>query len=58
MKFGQDAARDGSLTETHSAPISCAVYNSKFRQVNIRFFQIHFLFVSIIFDDIGDNLCR
>ena len=34
MKLGQDAARDGSLTETHSAPISCAVYNWKFRQVN------------------------
>jgi len=33
MKLGQDAAKDGSLTETHSAPISCAVYNSKLRQV-------------------------
>jgi hypothetical protein len=34
MKLGQDTAKDGSLTETHSAPISCAVYNSKLRQVN------------------------
>lgn len=33
MKLGQDAARDGSLTETLSSPISCAVYNSRLRQV-------------------------
>ena len=39
MKLGQDAAKDGSLTETHSSPISCAVYNSKHRQVKILYFE-------------------
>lgn len=34
MKLGQDTARDGSLTETHSSPISCAVYNSRLRQAS------------------------
>ncbi|CAF3496897.1 unnamed protein product [Rotaria socialis] len=33
MKLGQEAAKEGSLTETHSAPISCAVYNPKLRQI-------------------------
>ncbi|CAF0886081.1 unnamed protein product [Rotaria sordida] len=33
MKLGQDAAREGSFTETHSAPISCAVYNPKLKQL-------------------------
>lgn len=37
MKLGQDLGREGSLTETHSAPVSCAVYNPKLRQVNIAF---------------------
>ncbi|CAF3733415.1 unnamed protein product [Rotaria sordida] len=31
MKLGQDTSKDGSLTETHSASVSCAVYNSKLR---------------------------
>jgi hypothetical protein len=33
MKLGHDADKDGSLTETHSAPINCAVYNAKLKQV-------------------------
>ena len=33
MKLGQDNARDNSLNETHKAPVSCAVYNPKLRQV-------------------------
>ena len=33
MKLGQDTSRSGSLTETHRAPISCAVYNPKLKQV-------------------------
>jgi hypothetical protein len=44
MKLGQDAAKDGSLTETHSAPISCAVYNSKHRQVKNFVFEKNFFF--------------
>ena len=38
MKLGQDSSRDGSLTETHTAAVSCAVYNSKLRHVRIRCF--------------------
>lgn len=38
MKLGQDTARDGSLTETHSSPISCAVFNSRLKQVNTNSF--------------------
>ncbi|CAF4611135.1 unnamed protein product [Rotaria sp. Silwood1] len=33
MKLGQDLSKDGSLTETHTASISCAVYNPKLRQL-------------------------
>ncbi|CAF3442031.1 unnamed protein product [Rotaria sp. Silwood1] len=33
MKLGKDAAREGSFTETHSAPISCAIYNPKLKQL-------------------------
>lgn len=33
MKLGQDTSRTGSLTETHTAAISCAVYNPKLKQV-------------------------
>jgi hypothetical protein len=46
MKLGQDTSRDGSLTETHRAPVSCAVYNSKFKQV-----IIYFPFCKIFFYD-------
>jgi hypothetical protein len=41
MKLGQDTSRNGSLTETHTAPISCAVYNPKLKQVI--FFSFIFL---------------
>lgn len=37
MKLGQDLAKDGSLTETHPASVSCAVYNSKLKQVIVLF---------------------
>lgn len=40
MKLGQDAAKEGSLTETHSAPISCAVYNPKLKQVARPYFFV------------------
>ncbi|CAF0961507.1 unnamed protein product [Rotaria magnacalcarata] len=33
MKLGQDLSRDGSLTETHVASVSCAVYNPKLKQL-------------------------
>ncbi|CAF2653059.1 unnamed protein product [Rotaria sp. Silwood2] len=33
MKLGHDISKDGSLTETHTAPISCAVYNPKLKQL-------------------------
>jgi hypothetical protein len=55
MKLGLDPAKDGSLTETHSAPISCAVYNSKHRQVNIYFLKIIFFFIIYIK---VNNMCR
>jgi len=35
MKLGQDTSRSGSLTETHTAPISCAIYNPKLKQVEL-----------------------
>lgn len=38
MKLGQETARDGSLTETHASPVSCAVYNSRLKQVK-RYFS-------------------
>jgi len=40
MKLGQDTSKIGSLTETHPAPISCAVYNLKLKQVFIFFIYI------------------
>lgn len=46
MKLGQDAAKEGSLTETHSAPVSCAVYNPKLKQVNDFF---HYILKIIVF---------
>ena len=33
MKLGQDVYIDPNFPETHRAPLSCAVYNSKLRQV-------------------------
>jgi WD40 repeat protein len=39
MKLGQDTSRSGSLTETHKAPISCAIYNSKLKQVIFLFLK-------------------
>lgn len=49
MKLGQDTSRSGTLTETHSAPISCAVYNPKLKQVIYLFFYIMFLFLFLLF---------
>ncbi|CAF1529734.1 unnamed protein product [Adineta ricciae] len=33
MKLGQDTSKDRNLVETHSAPISCAVYNPKLKHL-------------------------
>ena len=55
MKLGQDTSRGGSLTETHRAPVSCAVYNPKLKQVIISFSFIKIFF--IIFIKVN-NMCR
>ena len=36
MKLGQDTSKDRNLVETHSAPISCAVYNPKLKHVTAK----------------------
>ncbi|CAF1286705.1 unnamed protein product [Adineta steineri] len=33
MKLGQDTSKDQNLVETHTAPISCAVYNPKLKHL-------------------------
>jgi hypothetical protein len=48
MKLGQDTSRNGTLTETHTAPVSCAVYNSKLKQVIIVFLFIKIFFIVYI----------
>jgi len=58
MKLGQDAAKDGSLTETHSAPISCAAYNSKLRQVKKFFVFENLIFYFILFEFKVNNMFR
>lgn len=57
MRLGQDASLAGSLTETHTAALSCAVYNPKLRQV--RYASIFRVSSSVPFSSriVGD-LCR
>jgi hypothetical protein len=56
MKLGQDTSRNGSLTETHTAPISCAVYNPKLKQVifSICIFKTVYIYIYIK----ADNMCE
>jgi hypothetical protein len=55
MKLGKDTSKDRTLTETHTAAVSCAVYNPKLKHV-INLYRVKKIFF-LVFITVN-NVCR